>query len=40
VLFLSKFGDNLYQRAGVGVLFGKDVEREFHLANKSEVVLV
>jgi hypothetical protein len=40
VLFLRKLEDNLYQRAGVGVLFGKDVEREFHLADESEIVLV
>jgi hypothetical protein len=40
VLFLRKLGDNLYQRAGVGVLFGKDVERGFHLADESEIVLV
>jgi hypothetical protein len=40
VLFLRRLGNNLYQRAGVGVLFGKDVEREFHLADESEIALV
>jgi len=40
VLFLRRLGDNLHQRAGVGVLFGKDVEREFHLAVEGEILLV
>jgi hypothetical protein len=42
VLFLRRLGDggNIYQRAGVGVLFGKDVERGFNAAEEDEVVLV
>ena len=40
VLFLRRLGGNLYQRAGVGELFGKYVEREFHLAVEGEIVLV
>lgn len=32
LLFLERLGCNLYQRARVGVRFGKYVEREFHLA--------
>jgi hypothetical protein len=43
VLFLRRLGGNVYQRAGpagVGVLFRKCVEREFHLAVGGEIVLV
>lgn len=29
VLFLRKKGDHLYQRVGVGILFGKDIDRGF-----------
>jgi hypothetical protein len=39
-LFLRRLGNNLYQRAGVGVLFGKGVEREFRLTDKGEIALV
>lgn len=40
VLFLRRLGNNLYQRAGVGVLFGKDVDPEFHLGDEGEIALV
>lgn len=39
VLFLRKLGDHLYQRAGVGVLFGKDIDRGF-LVEDEEFMLV
>jgi hypothetical protein len=40
VLFLRRLENNLYQRAGFGVLFGKDVEREFRLTDEGEIALV
>jgi len=40
VLFLRRLGEKLYQRVGIGVVFGKDVEREFCEAVEEEFALV
>jgi hypothetical protein len=40
VLFLRRLGERLYQRVGVGVLFGKDMEGGFRETTEDEFALV